>query len=134
MISVSVHIQNLDELRANFRKAPATTLKYLAAATKASIFEVEKQAIDRNFQFKTPRAMRTGFLQQSFAYGRHFRNGGLRGSIGPTVHYAPYVYSGTSRGLRPNPYMDRIAAAAEPAINTHFETAINKVVTDLADL
>ncbi|MCR2833480.1 hypothetical protein [Parerythrobacter lacustris] len=133
MINVSVQVQNLDTLRANFRRAPATTLKYLAAATKASIFEVEKQAVDRNFQFKTPRAMRTGYLALSFGYGRQFANGGLRGTIGPTAHYSPYVYFG-ARGGQPNPFMDRIAKKAEPEVNKHFETAVNKIVSELADV
>ncbi len=132
MIAVTVRVENLSQLRANFRRAPVTTLKYLAAATKASIFEVEKQAVDRNFQFKTPRARRTGYLAQSFAFGRKFENGGLRASIGPTARYAPYVYHGTRRGIRPNRYMDRIAAAAEGDVNRHFADATDKIVADIA--
>ena len=131
MISVSVSITNLDQLRANFRKAPATALRYLSAATKAAIFEIEKQAVDENFQFKTPRSMRTGYLALSFAYGRAFSNGGLRGAIGPTAHYSPYVYHGV-RGGRPNPFMDRIAKAAEPGVNKQFETAVDKIVSEIA--
>lgn len=132
MIAVRVQIQNLPQLRANFYRAPATALKYLSKATTASIFEVEKQAVDSNFRFKTPRSRRTGYLQLSFQYGRYFAPGGLMGSIGPTAQYAPYVYYGTSRGIRPNPYMDRIAKAATPDINRHFETAIDKFLADLA--
>jgi hypothetical protein len=132
MISLSLSIENLDALRANFAKAPATTLKYLSAATKASVFEIEKQAVDRNFQFKTPRGLRTGYLSLSFAYGRHFDSSGLRASIGPTANYAPYVYSGTSRGIRPNPFMDRIAEAATPDVNKQFEDAADAIVRELA--
>ena len=134
MIAVTVRISNLEALRTNFQRAPSLALKYLAQATSASIFEVEKQAVDRNFQFKWPRSMRTGMLQQSFSFGRYFAPGGLYGSIGPTVHYAPHVYFGTRMGLRPNPYMDRIARAAEPAVSRHFETAIDKFVSELADV
>lgn len=134
MISLTVRVQNLEELRANFRKAPALTLQHLSQATKAAIFEVEKQAVDRNFRFRTPRAMRTGYLALSFAYGRYFAPGGLRGAIGPTAHYAPYVYWGTRRGIRPNYFMDRIAEAAEPAVNKHFEKAVATVVRELADV
>lgn len=127
-MEVSIKVHNLDALRANFRKAPALTLKYLAKATSASLFEVEKQAIDRNFQFKTPRPRRTGQLQQSFSFGRHIDPSGLRGRIGPTVKYAPYVYFGTARGVQPNKYMDRIAKAAEPHVQKHFEKAVDIVV------
>ena len=132
MISISINIQNLDALRSNFNRAPSLALSYLSKATKAAIFEIEKQAVDSNFQFKTPRAQRTGYLALSFGYGRYIAPSGLYASIGPTAHYAPYVYFGTSRGIRPNPYMDRIAAAAEPYINKYFGTAVEKFVADLA--
>lgn len=131
MTTLTVRIQNLDQLRANFQKAPAITLRYLSQATRASIFEVEKQAVDKNFRFKLPRSARTGYLAQSFGYGRKFANGGLRGSIGPTAHYAPYVHEGTSRGISPNPFMERIADAAEPAVNDHFGKATELIVRDL---
>jgi hypothetical protein len=132
MITIKVNIQNLDTLRSNFAKAPALALSYISKATQASIFEIEKQAVDTNFQFKTSRAKRTGYLQLSFQYGRYIAPSGLYGYIGPTAYYAPYVYYGTSRGIRSNRYMDRIAAAAEPYINKHFGTAVEKFSADLA--
>lgn len=132
MIEMSIKINNLDQLRANFKRSPAITLKYLSKATSASIFEVEKQATDRHFQFKTPRSRRTGQLQRSFSQGRYISPTGLSASIGPTVRYAPYVYFGTSRGIRPNKYMDRIARAAEPAAQKHFEDAAKAIVNNLA--
>jgi hypothetical protein len=54
------------------------------------------------------------------------------GSIGPTVRYAPYVYYGTRWGHRPNKYMDRIAKAAEPKIQEHFQKAVDIIVTELS--
>lgn len=134
MITLTINIKNLDALRANFARAPLTTLKYLSRATKAAIFEIEKQAVDRNFLFKTPRAKRTGMLEKSFAYGRFIAPSGLYGSIGPTMQYAPYVYFGTNRGIRPNPYMDRVAKAAEPEVNKHFQTAVEKIVAEIAQV
>ena len=131
MIALTIDVKNLDELRSNFAKAPALTLKYLAKATKAAIFEVEKQAVDRNFQFRTPRIKRTGQLSLSFAFGRKIDPSGLRASIGPTVYYAPMVYFGT-RLTRPNAYMDRIAAAATPEVERHFVTAVDLITTQLA--
>lgn len=132
MIALRVEIRNLDQLRANFGKAPSLALKYLADATKAAIFEVEKQAVDRNFQFRWPRSMRTGYLALSFAYGRYFAPSGLRAAIGPTAHYAPHVYFGTRRGMQPNPYMDRIAKAAERDVGKHFENAVDRLVSEIA--
>ena len=89
MIEVRVSVRGLDALRANFSKAPALTLKYLAKATSAAIFEVEKQAIDSNFQFKTPRAQRTGQLQQSFA------------TVGTSPLVASWVASDQRSAMRP---------------------------------
>ena len=131
MIALTVQIRGLDALRANFRQAPTLTLKYLAAATRASIFEVEKQAVDRNMQFRTPRAQRTGQLVARFGLNRSFESGGLRAQTGPTVRYAPYVYFG-KRGMRPNKYMDRIADAATPDVNKHFNQAADNIVKALA--
>lgn len=132
MIAVKVRIDNLASLRSNFHRAPTLALKYLSKATAASIFEIEKEAVDSNFQFKWPRSMRTGLLQQSFSYGRYFGPGGLYASIGPTVHYAPHVYFGTRRGMVPNPFMDRIAAAAEPGVGKQFEAAVDKFLDEVA--
>jgi len=131
MIEMQVEIDNLDQLRDNFRRSPAITLKYLARATKNSIFEVENQAVDRNFQFKTPRSRRTGFLQRSFDSGRYIAPSGLYAAIGPTVRYAPYVYFGI-KGRPGNKYMDRIARAAEPAAQKHFNDAADEIVKKLA--
>ena len=132
MIQMQIQIRNLDRLRANFNRAPSLALSYLAKATSAALFEIEKQAVDKNFQFRTPRARRSGLLAQSFAYGRYLSPGGMSGSIGPTVKYAPYVYYGTRRGMRPNKYMDRVADAATPGVNRQFENAIEKFVSKLA--
>lgn len=131
MIQLTVRIDNLDRLRANFAKAPGLALRYLSQATRAAIFEIEKQAVDDNFRFKTPRAFRTGYLALSFAYGRHFDRSGLRGAIGPTAHYAWYVWAGTRR-MSANPFMERIAGAAETDVNRHFEKAVDLFVSDLA--
>jgi len=133
MIQIQVNIKGLANLRENFQRAPATTLKYLGLATQASIAEVEKQAIDPNFRFKTPRSRRTGYLALSFQYGRRFSLGGLRGAIGPTAHYAPHVYWGT-RGSKGNPFMDRIAKAATPGVEKHFQKAVDLIVRDLAKI
>lgn len=130
MISLTVRVDGLDSLREGFRRAPSQTLKYLALATKAAVFEVDKQAIDSNMQFVTPRSKRTGQLVARWGIDKSFTRGGLQGSTGPTVFYAPYVYFGV-RGRRPNKYLDRIIAAAEPDVQKHFENAVDKIVTGI---
>lgn len=132
MITINIDIKNLDRLRANVSKAPTLAFKYLGKAVDASIAEVEKEAVDRNFQFKTPRALRSGDLEKSWKFGRYIHPSKLYAKIGPTVHYAPYVYYGTGRGLKANRYMDRIASASEAKVNKHFEKAIDLFLKDIA--
>ena len=103
-------------------------------ATKAAIAEVDKNVTEGGImQFKTPRSKRTGHLVGRWGIGgyRGFTKGGLSGFTGPSVNYAPFVYFGT-RGRQPNKYMDRIARAAEPAIEKHFQTAVDATVSNLA--
>lgn len=131
-VSISVDARDIDRLRASVRRAPGLVKEYVAKAVLASAIAVEKQAVDRNFQFKWPRAARTGVLQRSWDFGRFIHPSGLMASVGPTAHYAPYVYFGTSRGLPPNPFMDRIAAAASPEVARLFGEAADAVALRVA--
>lgn len=134
MIAVNIQIQGLDQLRANFQKAPSLTLKYLAQATKASIMEVEKNVTEGGImQFKTPRSQRTGHLVGRWGIGGHrgFTRGGLSGFTGPSVKYAPYVYFGTKHS-GPNKYIDRIAEVATPAVEKHFQDAVDIIADNLS--
>lgn len=118
-----IEIKGLDQLQAAFRQAPQIVREWLNKAIQASIFEVEKEATDDNFQFKTPRALRTGYLQRSFKFGITF--GDLTGSIGPTAEYAPKVHSR-------NPFMPRIANSAKPSIERHFGVALEEIALAMA--
>lgn len=133
--AVQVQINGLEELKKAVRTFPTYTRPLLARAINASIAELDREAVDKNFQFKTPRGQRTGFLQRSFAFGiEKATDSTLRGAIGPTVKYAPYVHEGTSRGITPNRFMPRIAEAAERRIQSHFDKALDKIVKELATI
>ncbi len=131
-VTTSITIEGADAIEKAFREMPAEAEKNFGNALKASIMEIEKRAVDSNFKFKTPRSLRTGFLQQSFAFGlsiggqkvtksdlftRRVTLDGLYGSVGPTIEYAPKVH-------RDNPFMDRIKNAANPSIQKHFRDAL----------
>lgn len=118
-----VEIQGLDRLIAQFRKAPNIVTEWMNRAIKAAIFEIEKEAVDENFLFKTPRAQRSGYLQRSFKFGMKFGN--LFGEIGPTAIYAPRVHAG-------NPFMPRIENAAKPEIERHFKDAMEGITKEIA--
>lgn len=130
MADINIVIENLPELRLNLKNYPKITISWLNKAIHASVLQLQKDAVDSNFQFKTPRSKRTGYLQASFGLGISF--GDLYGKIGPTAFYAPFVYFGTSRGIQPNPYMDRIAKASNSAIQKYFKDALDGIVKELA--
>lgn len=121
--AVIIEVRGLDRLKDNFKRSPTIVRHWLNRAIQASIFEIEAEAVDDNFQFKTPRALRTGMLQRSFKFGMVFRD--LEGAIGPTVSYAPKVHQN-------NPFMKRISNAAKPNIGKHFNDALENITKDLA--
>lgn len=110
-----------------FKKAPEIAGPIYAKAINAGLANIQKYADDKYFQFKTPRQLRTGMLQKSFAFGiKLATDSDLVGSIGPTVHYAKYVHFGT-KFITANPFMERIALAASPDVSKQFEIAVRKV-------
>lgn len=129
MSTVEIKINGLQRIQNYFLVAPLSTKKWLNKAIKAGILEVSKEAVDSNFQFKTPRPLRTGLLQQSFKFGLVIRDG--YASVGPTVRYAEAVHEGTAR-ITANPFMLRIAKAAEPKIQKHFDKAGANIEKEIA--
>lgn len=124
----------MDKLKEQFAKSPQIVKARINDALKASIQEIQKRTDDSGdsglFQFKTPRALRTGYLARSFIFGITF--GDLYASIGPTANYAEYVYNG-ARGSTPNNFIDRIAKDAQSDIDKHFSNAGDLIVSDLAN-
>ena len=123
MIELSIQVEGFNEIKRAWAKRPEIVKKYLNRAIEASIFEIEKNAVDENFQFKTPRSMRTGYLQRSFKFGIITKD--LYGEIGPTVTYAQKVH-------RTNQFMPRIARISQPAIEKHFNKALQFIVEDVS--
>ncbi len=158
---MTVTVSGEEKLQEGFEKAPKFTHNQLQRAIKAALLTIDKNATDQNFQFKTPRSERTGRLQQSFSQGIDLPQGNsLTGSIGPTVKYAKFVHEGTGPfrikpkskkaldwpgadhpvksvrhpGIEANPFMPRIAKAAEPEIkNKHFKTALQRIANKIAE-
>lgn len=129
MSTVRLEIKNLARLQQAFAIGPMVTRTWVNKAIKAGILEVSKQAVDSNFQFKTPRAFRTGLLQQSFKFGLVIRD--MYASVGPTVRYAETVHEGL-KGYTANPFMQRIGKAAQPDIQKHFDKAADNAAEEIA--
>lgn len=126
-MSLTLEINGLKEIVAAFQKAPSIAGPLFADAINGSIAIIEKNSTDQLFQFKTPRSLRTGFLEKSFSEGRVLATPDkLIGSIGPRAEYANAVYTGEFARFTtaPNPYMDRIVAASERDANMLFEESI----------
>lgn len=122
MINLDIKIEGLNDIKTAWAKRPEAVKKYMNRAIEASIFEIEKNAVDENFQFKTPRSQRTGYLQRSFKFGIVSKD--LYGAIGPTVVYANKVHER-------NEFMPRIARVAQPAIKRHFEESLKLLSKEL---
>lgn len=122
MIQLDIKVEGFNEIKNAWAKRPEVVKKYINRAIEASIFEIEKNAVDENFEFKTPRSLRTGYLQRSFKFGILTKD--LYGEIGPTVLYAQKVH-------RTNQFMPRIARISQPAIERHFSQGLKFIVEDL---
>lgn len=123
MISLNIEVKGLDDLKKAFSQSPMIVKKYINDAISNSMFLIENNASDDNFDFKTPRSQRTGWLQRSFKFGILTKD--FFGSIGPIAEYAPMVH-------RDNPFMDRIARQSQPAIQREFEYAVNKIAEEIS--
>jgi hypothetical protein len=154
-----VTITNIDAIRLALKNYPEASKKYFSRAINAGLAIISQNAVDKNFQFKTPREQRTGLLALSFDLGKHQASeDNLKGTIGPTVEYAKWVEGGTPAhliqavnkkclanqkaglifgrsvnhpGTQANPFMERIIKSAEPEINKTFDRALELVMATL---
>jgi len=143
-----VSVPNAPQLVAAFQKAPDTAVPILQRALSAS------QAFLARSTTKGIVPWRTGFLVQTFQ--AVLTTGMLRWY--PTASYAPFVEFGTQPhmifpqnalalywpgaqhpvksvshpGTKPNPFMERIIAAAQPQITATFATALTQIVQAIA--
>lgn len=157
MPNIQLTVNGQSQIVAALKNYPSISRPVFADAINASLAVLKKNATDANFQFKTSRSQRTGQLAESFNRGINLASAGnLQGSIGPTVNYADFVYSGTqahiiavrskqvlanvntgeifgksvrSPGTAANPFLDRILSASEKESNQLFQSAIEKVLS-----
>jgi hypothetical protein len=157
MPSIEFTVNGLSQIVAALKNYPSISKPVFADTINASLAVLKKNANDTNFQFKTPRSQRTGQLAESFNRGINLATpNNLQGSIGPTVNYADFVYSGTqahiiqirnkqvlanvdtgeifgktvhSPGSAANPFLDRILSVSEKETQQLFANAIDKVLS-----
>src|ERR1700687_3129441 len=138
-----VNIPNLSALQEAMANYPAVATPILQSAIVAS------QAILAKFTVPGIVPVRTGYLVQNWAW----EVGDLMARWYPKASYAPYVEFGTAPhiiravnrrvladadgnvfgkavrhpGTKPNPFLERIVAAAEPEIAGMFAQALTKI-------
>lgn len=142
--SFQVQIPNLPQLRAALITYPEISAPIVQKAIVAA------QAILAKYTTGATVPIRTGYLVQNWI----FDVGNLIARWYPRAEYAPYVEFGTAPhiimvknkrvlanahtgeifgtvvhhpGTKPNPFMERIIAAAQPDINALFGQALEKV-------
>lgn len=129
-----VQIEGLRELQYRLKKYPEISRPIFAKAINFGLAEINYNARDPQFLFKTPRSERTGYLELSFSEAAAMVRATpekLEGRIGPTAKYAIYVSQGTNK-MQPNPFMVRIMQKSQPKINDLFKEALRQVNEKIA--
>jgi hypothetical protein len=149
MSTFAVTIPNLPALQDALASYPAISAPIVQSAI------VGAQAILAKYTTAATVPVRTGYLLQNWA----FEIGNLFARWYPRASYAPYVEFGTAPhlirpvnkrvlanantgeifgtlvhhpGTKPNPFMERIVAAAQPEISALFGQALDKVNQTIA--
>ena len=148
MADISIKIEGLAELNARIAAYPAISIPILQRAIDGSQALLAKNTTRTNVPWKT------GTLLHSF----RFTSGYLMARWYPTAAYAAFVEEGTKPhvilpkskqalywpsaahpvkkvnhpGTAPNPYMERIVAAAQPEIDALFLQAAKLITTRIA--
>jgi HK97 gp10 family phage protein len=117
---IKITIKNMAEIRAAFAKAPGLTVKALNRAIQRSIFTIERDS-------KRATPVDTGFLRAS--HRSLFSN--LRGEVGPTAVYAPFVHDGTSR-MMSRPFLLEAVQSNERRVQGYFESEVQDVLDTIA--
>ncbi len=116
---IYVQITNIAQIRTAFALAPALMIRYLNEAIQKSIFLIEGQSMIR-----TP--VRTGRLRAS--HTTQFSS--LKGSVGPTAFYAPFVHNGT-RYMKARPFLYGAVQQENPTVQKFFTDAVQKTLNDI---
>jgi hypothetical protein len=99
----TIEIQNLNELVASLKKYPAIAAPRVTDAINKALALLAKAGDESTFQFKTPRALRTGYLLSTWgAPSRGLSlatSANLSGKIWTNAGYAIYVHEGTGAHL-----------------------------------
>lgn len=120
MANIDIKIENINEIRAAFRKAPLVMTQNLDRAIKRSLLSI--QAISMR---NTP--VRTGQLRASHTT----RFTPLMGVLQPTAHYAIYVHDGT-RFMKARPFLANAVKTQNAEVQDNFKKAVQDTLDTIA--
>ena len=120
MANIDIKIENINEIRAAFRKAPLVMTQNLDRAIKRSLLSI--QAISMR---NTP--VRTGRLRASHTT----RFTPLMGVLQPTAHYAIYVHDGT-RFMKARPFLANAVKTQNAEVQDNFKKAVRDTLDTIA--
>jgi HK97 gp10 family phage protein len=118
-VNITLDIQGLDRVRANFDKMPAKLLQNINGAITKAAFLLENRA-KREAPVDTGRLMRSINVRSIAPFKQ---------AVGPHVNYALYVHEGT-RFQKANPFLRRAAAAENADIQRIFDEAIESAINE----
>lgn len=120
MVNVQIKIENMNEIRAAFRKSPYVMVEELDKAIEGSIF-----GITRESKLNSP--VDTGFMKASHTT----RFSKLRGEVEPVAKYSIYVHEGT-RYMAARPFLADAVAEMDPKVQDNFKRAVQNTLDKLA--
>ncbi len=126
MAEYSVKIENLDEIRRAFRKAPELMVKHLNTAIEGSIFQVERTVTKKGYSNEY-------YQNRTYSLTRNwvsmFETG--KGTLYSRMDYATYLHEGTSRGIKARPFLADSLKEDEKQIQENFKNAVQKVLDEI---
>lgn len=135
MADYSVQIENIDQIRAAFNKAPEKMVKELDKAIQKSVFEIEAGT-------KTRAPVRTGYMRASIRTTFTPLKGvldwpdtsnpqGNSSRPAPVSLYSFFVHEGT-RFMAARPFLFQAVEGSVANIQGYFKTSVQNVLDDIA--
>jgi HK97 gp10 family phage protein len=120
MATISMRIENLDQIKAAFSQAPVKMGRKLDEAIRKSVLTIQRQSMQN-----TP--VDTGRLRASTRTA--FRP--LYGEVGTHVNYDIFVHDGT-RFMKARPYLLNAVKSESSSVQGYFRQAVQDVLDDIA--
>jgi len=127
MAKVTLEIKGLDNLLKMAEKYPAVSIKHINNAINESLVRIRKGAVDNS-------PVLTGKLKGTWALKPVTNLSGTLQNLAQTkksAYYANFVEFGTSRGIKPQRFLQRSVASNEASVNNAFSKALDNILKEI---